>query len=340
MANFTPTPARWIEPKRQTRGEAFQENLIWTIVSLFLVFAFERFLDFIFNPFGKEEAVEEKIAEKLYARQRARETRERAFAENPDDPLNQYYRRIDSKNDPDDAIYKKWFEDWIAGKVIDSDLRWAPSIKDGITPNFLKYLKRQLELHSKAPLLKRILFLNTLHRFYPEFSASLSTLGGDIARYEAQMSRDTDESKLISEIKKFGLSDGLADYLIEEDLSTRDFKRAVTFLKQCQDAGYNADTSICLYENRIVIGSDTAKIIHKLTSEYALPSRVGYAYVNGQITIAQLREMCEYLQAGQEIYGSGFYQVAPNKTKTMYDDLVDEYLKQYREKNLVAQKST
>jgi len=329
--------AKWLEPKRQTQGEAFQENLIWTIVSLFIAFTFERFLNFLFNPFGNEEDVEEKIAEKLYARQRARETRERALAENTEDPLNQYYRRLDSKSDSDDAIYKKWFEEWKAGKILDSDLRWAPSIKDGITPNFLKYLKRQLDLHSRASLLKRILFLNTLHRFYPEFSASLTTLGKDIARYEAQMSNDTDKATLRSEIKKYGLSDGVADYLMEENLPARKFKQAVAFLKRCQDIGYSADTSICLYENRIAIDSEAAKVIHKLVSEYALPSRVGYAYVKDQITISQLKEMCDYITTAQEIYGSGLYKIAPGKTQTMYDDLVDEYLKQYRQKNQVVQ---
>ena len=329
--------SKWIEPAKKTPGEEFRDNIIFTIVGYFIIYLVASIMDFILNPFGKD--VDKKILDKITKKQTAR--MDRNVSDNPDDPMNQYYQRFigrpkDFRRDPDNEMYKNWFNEWRSGNILDSDLRWAPSCDYEITPTFLKYLKRQLNLHKGASLMRRLLFINTIHRFYPEFTPSLNQLSRDIAKYEAQMNLDDVRSNLKSEIEKYGLDETLADYLINKDFSTTKLKKTAQFLKQCMEYGYDANTSICLVENNIPLTSDVAKIIHKTVSELELPARVGLAYAQRKITIENIQEMKENLQAALEIYGLKLYQCANGHEHTVYDDLVDEYLRQYTQKKRVT----
>lgn len=331
--------AKWLEPDRKSAQEEFRDNLILTVVGYFIVYVVASIMDFILNPFGKEEDIDKKILEKISKKQQARMKRD--LCTKYDDPMNQYHQRFvespqDFRGDPDNDMYKEWFNEWRAGNILDSDLRWAPSFEMEITSTFLKYLKRQMNLHAKAPLIRRLLFLNTLHRYYPEFSPSLNYLARDIEKYEASMNQDDVQSKLKSEIEKFGLDETLANYLINKNLSASKLKKTVQSLKQCVEYGYGASTCICLVENNIPLTSDVAKIIHKTVSEIGLPARVGLAYAQKKITIDDMLEMKGYMEAALEIYGLNLYQCANGHEKTVYDDLIDEYMRQYTQKKQVS----
>jgi len=329
--------ARWLEPAKKSAHEEFRDNIIMTIIGYFVVYVVASVMDFILNPFGKEKDIDNKILEKICKKQQARQERKLCS----EDPMSQYYQRFierpkDFRGDPDNEMYRDWFNEWRAGNILDSDLRWAPSFDVEMTSTFLKYLKRQMNLHSKASLMRRLLFINTLHRYYPEFSPSLNELARDIERYESQMSKEDVRSNLKAEIEKYGLDDTLADYLINKNLSASKLKKTAQFLKQCVEYGYSSGTSICLVENKIPMDSTVASIIHKVVSEIGLPARVGLAYAQRKVTVEELSEMKEHMDAALEIYGLKLYECATDHEKTVYDELIDEYLKQYSQNKRIS----
>lgn len=333
------------KPAPQTSAtERIKGNMIFFIVTGFILYLFSMFLKFIFSPLKvlspREAAdkVDEKIEEK-----RAKRLQKRRMVHS-NDPMEQFYLRFvdnpeEFKNDPDNEIYFAWFDAWKKGKVIDSILRWAPDILDddgeSIRSNFIQYMKIQLVLHKKASFLRKMQFTNTIFRFYPEFSANLSGLETDLAQYESENEEETAERELREEIQAFGLSEELADYLIKKDINAKTLRKEVLVLKKWAEKGYNAEACITALEQNYE-DENAVKIIDIITSKPAfLPARVGIARIRDEIDDEQLNDIIFSMRDLCETWGSDIHEIALGSDQSHYDQFVDVKLKDFRGKKIL-----
>lgn len=331
--NRIPQPA----PK-QNLNDQIRGDLIFLIIGCFVLYVVGRFFEWLFMPLraisqkDTEARVEEKIAEKKYARTLR-------FFYNPNDPMYQFQLRFvkepeNYKKDPDNEVYYAWFEEWKNGNIIDSTLRWAPNILDGtkMRYNFLQYMKIQWALHKKSSLLKRMQFTNTIHKYYPEFSASMKGLEEDLAQYEAEIDEEKLEKELQDEIQKFGLSEDLAKYLIEKDINSKELRIQAKFLKEYSEQGYCSEACICAVENNL--SKEEANIVNDLVTKTCLPAKVAIAYVNGEMTKDDFDYVFIFMDNILESYGTEAFEVIDGKT--VFDDRLDILLKGFKEKKIIA----
>jgi hypothetical protein len=307
------------EPKESSNKYG---NVIFMVVCLFIVVAFERFMNFILKPLSKETRETDNLPGIIEAKQEAREAYLERIAEDANDPMFQFQARFieDPKSyqgDPDNKIYKAWYENWKKGEVLDSNLRWVPEVYDGdsFTPEFLEYMKIQYALHKKASWIDKTKFLNTIRQFYPEFSASFKGMAQDLARYSDMVNDETLQGELQEELKKYGLSEELADYLAKKDLSVKELQRQAEYLKSCAERGYEISASICALENGCAL--EEVKVINMVVRESDLPAAVGLAYLREEITVEEVKELIGTLSIFD---------------RSDYDEIIADELKTYRSK--------
>ena len=332
------------QPTQINRTEKLRGDVIFFIIAFFIIYLFTSFLNFLFRPLkalsAKEAAdkVDEKIEEK-----RTNRLLKKTIGNLPEDPMEQFYLRFvdkpgDYRRDTDNEAYFAWFQEWKAGNIIDSNLIWAPDILDEhgeIRENFIHYMKIQLTLHKKASLLKRMQFTNTIFRFYPELSASMRGLEEDLAQYGAEIDEVNAEALLEKEIRAFGLSQELAEYLADKDINAQKLREEAVFLKACTEKeGYDADVCICALENSIT--HDTAlKVIKIIISDMELPGRVAMAFLNKELNQEQLTDIGQFMINICEQWGSDIFEIDQGTGETHYEGFVDAKLKQYRGKKVI-----
>lgn len=283
-------------------------NLIFVVVAVFIFYLFNSFLKFILSPFKvvtlKEaaEKVNAKIGEKRIARWKRQ-------LSDPNDPMAQFHLRFvekpdEYKGDADNEPYYAWFKEWKAGNIIDSDLRWAPSVFDDeleIRPNFIHYMKIQLDLHKKASLVSKMRFFNTISKYYPELSATLRGLEEDLAQYDAELDEAEAEKVLQEEIQAFGLPKDIAEYLAYSDLNAKGLRDAALYFKECIEAGASSDIAVCAFENRIKINESSLQIIGHM-ERLNLPDELGIEVLKGNITPEQLIEIADQADSYRDLY--------------------------------------
>jgi hypothetical protein len=307
------------------------------IVGCFIIYLFQRFIDFLFKPLitlGAEDSTA-RVNEAVIRKQVKREQYQRRVAANPTDPMCQFSLRFlekpeSYKGNPDNVTYLEWYNEWKKGLVIDTTLRWAPACleHDGtMRPNFIHYLKIQLALHKKASMLARIQFLNTISRHYPELTASYKGLEEDLANYEAEATEKGLKVELEKEVTEYGLPAKLAGYLVTKDINATEFKKTAMLLKRYSDQGYCPEACICAVENKV---KDLEKIgvIHQVVTERDLPAEAGLAYANGEMTEAELDELEEIMDDIVAKFGSDAFEVIDGCS--MYDGMLEAALRSYR----------
>lgn len=333
------------KPTPQTSSaERIKANIIFLIIAGFILYLFSAFLKFIFSPLKvlSPRETADKVNAKIEGKRLKRLLKRRI--DHPDDPMNQFYLRFIDKpeefeNDPDNELYLEWFETWKKGLVIDSILRWAPDLLDNdgesIRPNFIQYMKIQLVLHKKASLLQKMQFTNTIFRFYPEFSPTLRGLEEDLAQYESENEEDAAVKELREEIQAFGLSEDLAEYLIEKDINAKTLKAEVVILKKWAEKGYNTEACIAAVENDFN-DENAVKIVDIITSEpVCLPTRVAIARIREEIDDDQLNEIIYSIKDLCETWGIDIHDEAIGTNETHYDQFIDVKLKEFREKKVL-----
>lgn len=331
------------QPTQINRAEKLRGNIIFFIIGFFIIHLFISFLDFLFKPLRalspKETA--DKVDVKIEEKKTNRLLR-RTAGNHPDDPMEQFYLRFveksnEYKKDSDNEAYFAWFQEWKSGNIIDSNLIWAPDILDEygeIRENFIHYMKIQLALHKKASFVKKMQFINTIFRFYPELSASMRGLEEDLAQYGAEVDEESAEAVLEKEIRAFGLSQELAEYLMDKDINAQNLRKEAVFLKDCTEKGYDADVCICALENYIT--HDIAlKVLKVVISDIGLPGRVAIAFLNKEINQEQLTDIGQFMLSICEQWGTDIFEIEPDSDKTHYDGFVDAKLKEYRGKKVL-----
>jgi hypothetical protein len=333
------------KPTPQTSTtERIKANMIFLIVAGFILYLFSMFLKFIFSPLKVLSSRE--VADKIDAKieeKRAKRLQKRRVV-HPNDPMEQFYLRFidrpeDFKNDPDNELYFAWFDAWKKGKVIDSVLRWAPDILDddgeSVRSNFIQYMKIQWALHKRASFLQQMQFTNTIFRFYPEFSANLRGLEADLAQYESENEEEAAERELREEIQAFGLSEGIAEYLVNKDINAKTLREEILILKKWAEKEYNDEACITALEQKYE-DENAVKIIDMITSKPVwLPARVGIARIRNDIDDEQLNEIIYTMKDLCETWGSDIHETALGSNQSHYDQFVDAKLKEFKGKKVL-----
>jgi hypothetical protein len=329
------------QPAKINEAEKFRGDVIFFIVGFFIIHLFVKLLDFFFSPlkaFSAKEAAD-KVDEKIEEKRRNRFHKRRKIDLN--DPMEQFYLRfvenpLEYKEDTENEVYFAWFNAWKKGKIIDSDLRWAPDILDGgeIRDNFIHYMKIQLALHKKASFLRKMQFTNTIFRFYPELSANLKRLEEDLAQYDSEIKDEKAESELEEEIKTFGLPELLAKYLAEKDINAKALRNEAIFLKSCSKKGYCPDTCIFAVENNIT-NEDALKTVEIMVKEMGLPSKVVMAFFRREINGEQVGDLVEFMAYIHKSWGNDLFTIDPKTNETHYEGFIDAKLKEYRGKKII-----
>lgn len=334
---------------KKSQAEKVRGDIFFFIIGCFIFYLFERIFSFILSPLQtpSRREVKERLMEKTIEKVKAREERLERISNTESDPMYQFSLRfVDQpekyRDDPDNKVYKEWFEEWKKGNIIDSTLRWAPDIFNNsldninfedylnspINPVFIKYMKIQWALHKKAPLKNRLQFSNTIYKFYPELSPNLKSLENNLAGYEAEYIEKDMVSELQGEIQKFGLPEDISEYLANKDLTPADLRRAAKLFKSHIENGLSSETCIYAYEHDL--DKDQAVAINMIIKETGLPARVGYAFLKNDLTMEEVLELYSFMEYMSESYGSDLYSVPNGKNKTVYDDFIDTELARYK----------
>jgi len=341
------SPYTHYEPSPPKSAKAtLVENAVFLIVACSIVWVVAKFFDFLFKPLTKifthEESVEQ-VKDAMSVKQANREIRLDRLAEDSSDPMYQFSLRFLEKPEvykggAHNAKYREWYDQWKKGNVIDSTLRWAPQClaEDGETlrPNFISYMKIQLDLHKRASWYRRNVFLHIISKYYPEFSPSLKGLETDLANYE----NESAEKGLIEELETQTNSlipEELTKYLMDRNLSPTKFKRLALILKGYSDQGFCPEACICAVENKIT-NTSHIEMIHKIVSELKLPAKVGLAFVKGEIVADEISELALTLNELIEKYGEGAFYENENNGVCLYDGYLDAYLQEYKTKKRAA----
>jgi len=333
-----PTPA-----PQPSMAEKFKANVIFLIIGCFIMYLFTSLLEFLFKPLrilsGQEAS--DRIDKQIEEKRNNRYYRDKES--HPNDPMEQFQLRFIEevetfKDDPDNEIYYIWFQEWKKGNVIDSKLRWTPNVLDNkgrMRSNFIKYMKIQLALHKKASPLMKMLFTNTIHKYYPELSPNLRNLEEDLAQYGEEVSIKDAEKELRESIKTFGLPKDVAKYLSKKDIDAATLRKEALFLKKCIEGGYNGEVSIFALENNI--SEETGwKVLNGVINDLGLPGKVAIALMKEEITGDQLTDLAVTIKGYRDDWGLDFYSEDPSRPgQTHYDSVVDIMMNKYRGKRVI-----
>ncbi len=325
---------------KQNKTDKLQYDMIYLIVGSFILYVIYQIFEFIFRPLRmlSQDEVEERFERIIHEKRMARRVR---TIDDPNDPMNQFKVRFIDKDlkykrdKENNQIYFAWFQEWQSGNIIDSDLRWAPEALDTdntLRSNFIQYMKIQYQLHKKASIVKRMLFLNTIYKYYPELSPNMRGLANDLSNYEEENTEIEIENELRKEIQKYGLPEEIVDYLVKKDINASTLRKEAKQLKGYIEAGHTAEASICVLENKF---SDDAFAPIELICKYGLPTKVGVAYVLGYLNDDEVVEIKNLMQHVQENYGTYAWDIIPGKDKTAYDDILDGELERLTNKKIV-----
>ena len=330
MRSNLPTSA----PK-ENMTDNLQFDLIFLLIGCFILYVLGQIIDFIFKPLKaiSQKEVDEEIRQLINTKRFARQTK---VINDPNDPIYQFKLRFITnqkeykKDKENNELYFAWFQEWKNGNIIDSDLRWAPDVLEedgGLRYNFLQYMKIQLVLHKNASLLRRVLFMRTISKYYPELSPTMKGLEEDLANYDEERDEITVENELKDEIQKFGLPEDFAEYLIEKNLSARELHKEAKLLKRYIELGHTFEACICVLENKL--DKENFTIVEFLL-EKGLPTKVALAYINGGITDEETLAVAKLLDHVLENYGMDAFTIVAGKNVTAYDDILDQELLKYK----------
>jgi len=319
-------------------NQQFREGMFFLIIAYFFLYVVGQFFEFLFHPFtntsATPEEMEKRIRERILKKQNARIRRMMRFHRDMNDPIVQFHLRFvnepgNYEGDPDNSIYKEWFNEWRNGNIIDTEMRCAPQVflkPKKMNSNFLDYLKIQWDLHKKDSALKRGLFCRIISKYYPEFTPTMNGLEEDIAQYEAEITESRLRNELSDEIQRFGLPVEVASYLM--DVPVEELHDKASAFKRCIEKGYGVDA--CIYGIERNLKDDMIEVIHEVIENTGLPAKVGYAYAKQEIDIKGIEYLSNQMSFVLESYGENAFEFIAGKNVTPYDEFLELYLKELK----------
>lgn len=315
-------------PKRSV-GESVRSDIITVVMSCALFYLISSIFKAIFSPLkyltmSREQIDEEEIqkAQQKIARRNYRLTE---FRDNPNDPLNVY------ASNPGDVDYAEWFRQYKAGNIEDPDLRWAPDVyrDKKISGEFLNYIERQTEILSG---MNRSRFLVTVRKYYPELTPSFNGIRNDVASLRERIRERDLRDQLGNEIRKLGVPERIARKMSASDMGIEQMTDRARAIKDCIERGYCEGASECIVDNHIDAGSEDARIVNEIMSNY-LPASLALAYIRDEINTGQLKEISDIAAALISNFGMMYAFDRAESGKTVLVELVEYEIDKRRKEN-------
>jgi hypothetical protein len=298
---YTPVPA-----PVKSAGEQAKDTLVYLVICLVLYYFLTLLAKVFIAPFKYLFMTDRarfavKIARskaKIQARKAAREL----FDTSEANPMYQYlvrfkYASADYKGDPENAKYQKWFESLKNGTILDTGLLWAPEVYLNGTYNedFLDYFSRQYNLHKVADLKTRIRFMETIRKFYPEFTPRFSVISTELNDLYERLRSKKLHNELAEVISKSGIPMELAKEIVSKDMSSDQIKSAIRTVQKCKAVGWgNAGCKFAVKhgynpdEHEDYFNEAVNNII-----EYAKNEDIALALIRGDISAEELTALAK-----------------------------------------------
>jgi hypothetical protein len=241
------------EPKKKTIGEQAADTLVYLIVCGTIYYLLTLIAKVFIAPFKilfmSDRARFTAKVERSKARVRAREIARMEFDMSEENPMFQFLVRFKQapenyRDDPDNEMYRKWFEALKNGTILDTELRWAPDVyaktSTGSMYNedFLNYFSRQFDLHEAADLKSKVKFMRTLRKFYPEFTPKFSAIPEELKDLYERLHSKKLQGELVEVIQKGGVPEQLAIGMVQKGVSAGKIKDSIRIVKKCRALGW------------------------------------------------------------------------------------------------------
>lgn len=318
---------------RKTAGEQLRSDMLMVIITCSLVHLISVFFKVLFAPLRYLTMSREQMEREEFAQSRkkieARELRALGFRQDDDDPMVQYTARfIESPEayvgDEENDTYRQWHEDWSKGYVVDADLRWAPDVYKGgsFNPAFLSYLELQL---GNLRGLQKGIFVNTIRKYYPEFTADLSVISSEIEQLRKRSTERELRNELEAKIRKYGLTDKCAKELAGAGLTAQETVNRAKVVKRCLERDFIQSASLCIAENGIDPDSDDASMVNYLMSNAYLPRSIVMSFIRKEINERQMEKLISFAKTTIETMDSTYLFQKSNGVSA-FETLMNEKL--------------
>lgn len=331
--------AHFHQNKSKSLGAQLQEDVIFIVIGCFIIYVITGIFKVIFFPFRyllmSNAQLEEEDIQKALQKARNRDFYLAEYDSNPSNPLYQYRQRFLEnperyENDPDNEVYMEWYKAWKAGQIMDTKLCWAPNVyikrdhKRYINPDFLNYFELQFELHQGFIL--RTAFLNTVRKYFPEFTPTSSGIRNDLEGLRYRSQEKHLYYTIVDEVVKLGLPEDIAKKLSKMDLSGIELKDLVGKVKKGIEHDLHPETAIFAAKRGFAPDSDEAILADKLFKS-VLPEPIIAAYFDGKIDNKDTMVLIEKSQSVRDILGLGAFRTDENGKYPHREILMEEMRK-------------
>lgn len=332
----------------QNHGKSFgaqlQEDIIFIVIGCFIIYVITGIFKVIFFPFRyllmSNEQLEQEDIQKAIQKAKNRGYYLQEYRDDPRNPMYQYRQRYlvnpqKYENDPDNEVYLEWYKAWKAGQIRDTKLYWIPDVyierdhKKYINPDFLNYFDLQFELHKGWFL--RTAFLNTVRKYFPEFTPTSSGIMNDLCELRDRSRGKHLHYQLIDEMVKLGIPENAAKKLSKMNLSGLELKELVGKVKKGIEHELHYETAIFIARRDIDPASDEADLAN-LFFTHTLPEFVIAAYFDDNLDNDDMKILIEKAVSVRDILGLSAFQKDENG-KTPYDEILKEEMEKLAAKH-------
>jgi len=305
---------RW-EPKKKTAGDQVKEMAVYMVAMAAVYFVFYYIFLAISWPFrvmfrSPQQSFQMDLDQKK-AKVTKRTLARQAYDSDESNPLYQYLERFKIHpsvyyQDPENVKYQEWFENMKSGRILDTDLVWAPEVyhtvqgEVNLNPEFLVYFARQVELHQSETLRIQVLFLNTVRDFYPEFTPEYPAIEKEIKDYQEEIKTFELHAELIKTIGEKGVSKGLAKELVEQCKDSQELKKAILVVQECAAKEFCDDMSLYCTRTGYDPNDEKAEYVNLIFNRMGNEELAG-AVARGSINTD---EVTEITKAAYEVGGN------------------------------------
>jgi len=319
------------QPPKKTAADQVKEGIFNYVLALVLYFIIAGIAKVLITPFQILFMTDrQKFASKL-ARSKEkierRIVRRQLYEEDPNNMMTQHLeRKIHPENyiGEESSIYQDWFMNLKSGKLLDSDLKWAPEIYkgDGINESFLNYLSRQIKLHKGSSVGDQYRFLKTIRNFYPEFTPKYSVLISEIEGFYEKLTAKNLDKELKDVVLSGGIPEDLAEELIRDNPSSKELKEAIVAAKKILAKGYGSEmVRFCLKHNYDLDTNEAlSDTINSILKHFNNEAAV-LAIIRGDFELSTLNELLKDLtevdltnEERKDLFNGAFYKIMKDKT--------------------------
>jgi hypothetical protein len=294
-------------PAKKSAGEELKQAFTAWIIIVFAYYLITLVVKAVLAPFKLLFDSDKEKLERTLNNVRTRKEARRIRGANAvrDQMLYEYVQRFKVntnayKNDPKNDQYKDWYEAWKSGTLLDSELMYAPDIwikdyekNNYMNAEFLDYLEKQLDMHLHTGSDKRHLFLTTIKNYFPEFTAKLSLISGEIGSWRDKSLAKNLKMELIDSIIAKGVTKEVAIFIVNSTDDPDTVKKAIVVARRCSELDYVAAMAIYCIKNNYDPDSDAGETINLILNTTGNED-LATAVLNGEVTAEDIVTMFEY----------------------------------------------